>query len=246
MTNYTKQILFIDIETCSLFQDFSELSSKSKLLWAQKCKWFLRDKMKQEHDEAAHRELYRSKAAIYAEFGKVICISVAFTSHRNGVECLEYWSFCHTNERLILQSFACFLTEHPELKYFCGHNIREFDIPYLARRYSVHGLCIPRMLNLRGKKPWEVKHLIDTMEWWKFGDYKNYTSLQLLAEIFNLGDPKATISGADIHELYWEQNALDRIKSYCENDVRTVFKLYHCMGPNSSEESAYNLYSLYA
>lgn len=246
MTKYKKNILYIDIETCSLYSDFYKLSDREKMLWAAKCKTFIKSYDDFEGQKTVLTELYKSKAGIYAEFAKVLCISVAFISTENNEEKLIIFSFCNSNESLVLQSFAYFLTQHPELKYFCGHNIREFDIPFLARRYSIAGIPIPYMINLRGKKPWEIKHLLDTMELWKFGDYKNYTSLQLLAAIFNLDDPKQNISGADVHDVFWGEKDLDRIKIYCEQDVKTVFQLYNRMCPEFSDESLEMHYAIYS
>ena len=106
----------------------------------------------------------------------------------------------------------------------CGHNAKEFDFPYIARRMIIHGLKVPAKLNLMGKKPWEVPHL-DTMEMWKFGDYKHYTSLKLLTHILQIPSPKDDISGADVAQVYYRDNDIDRIARYCEKDVVAVAQI---------------------
>jgi uncharacterized protein YprB with RNaseH-like and TPR domain len=108
--------------------------------------------------------------------------------------------------------------------YLCAHNGKEFDYPYLIRRILINGLEVPSILNLSGKKPWEVNH-IDTMELWKFGDYKHYTSLELLATVFGISSPKDDINGSDVGRVYWQENDLQRIVKYCQKDVVTIVNL---------------------
>lgn len=218
---HIEQLLFIDIETVSGVYAFSDLSESTQSLWSKKTRFL------QERDGLSAEDLYE-KAAIYAEFGKVVCISTAFEYQSAGEAKLRVKSFADTDEKKVLLEFAEMLNSHfsGNDKFLCGHNVKEFDAPYLARRMVIHGIELPLMLNTPGKKPWEVNH-VDTMELWKFGDYKHYTSLNLLANIFGIPTPKDDISGADVGRVYWEEKDLDRIKTYCEKDTVTVAHLMH-------------------
>ena len=215
------QILFIDIETVPGVYSFSDLSESLQELWA------LKTRFTQERDGLTAEEAY-DKAGIYAEFGKIICISTAVEYKSEGVSKLRVKSFYGDDEKELLSEFGAMLTKYfnGADKYLCGHNVKEFDAPYMARRMVVHGLELPKMLDTPGKKPWEVTHL-DTMELWKFGDYKHFSSLNLLANIFGIPTPKDDISGADVAKVYWEDKDLERIKVYCEKDTITVAHLMH-------------------
>lgn len=215
------QILFIDIETVSGVFKFDDLGENMQELWSLKTRFL------QERDSLTAKELY-DKAAIYAEFGKIVCISTAFEYQDKGISKLRVKSFYGDDEKQLLSEFAEMLNKHFSGvdKYLCGHNVKEFDAPYLARRMIINGIDLPKMLDTPGKKPWEVSH-IDTMELWKFGDYKHFSSLNLLANIFGIPTPKDDISGADVGRVYWEENDLVRIKTYCEKDTITVAHLMH-------------------
>lgn len=217
-------ILFLDIETVGTVADYADLDERWQGLWQKKAAYFLKA---DESKTAAN--LFREKAAIYAEFGKVVCISFGFLhGHENDLN-LKVKSIAGHDERLVLYEFASFLQNHysdlPREK-LCGHNIREFDIPYLCRRMIKHGVNLPDALNLSGKRPWEVKHLIDTLELWKFGDFKNYTSLDVLAAVFDIETPKDDIDGSMVHPTYYDEQNLDRIVTYCEKDVLTTARVY--------------------
>ena len=162
------------------------------------------------------------KAGVYAEFAKVICISVGFFNEKE----FRIKSFYHEDEKQLLKDFAGLLNKHFNRKehLLCAHNGKEFDFPFLCRRMLINGVKLPKTLNLAGKKPWEVQH-IDTMELWKFGDYKNFTSLNLLAHIFNIPTPKDDIDGSDVARVYWEEKNIQRIVTYCQKDVLTVARL---------------------
>lgn len=221
------QILFVDIETVSeqqhldaldpQFQDFWELKA-SRLGGARDLPW--------SHDLAV--QLYEQKAAIYAEFGRVVVIAVAVLHLREGQWHLRTKSFAHDSEKDVLCAFSLLLNEyadkHPGNFYICGHNIKEFDIPYLCRRMIINGLPLPDLLDMSGKKPWETP-LLDTMEMWKFGDFKNYTSLALLAHVLKVPGPKEDMSGSDVGDVYWKERDLQRIAIYCEKDVTTVAQI---------------------
>ncbi len=209
-------VLFLDIETVSQFPDFSELDDKFKYLWGKKA-----EQLKRNNPDATADKLY-SSAGIYAEFGKIVCLSCGYA---NGKE-FRIKSFYGDDEKILLEEFADLLDKHYNNNYslLCAHNGKEFDFPYIARRMLVNGIKLPEIINLAGKKPWEVRH-IDTMELWKFGDYKHYTSLELLAALFNIPTPKDDIDGSMVGHVYWVEKDLDRIVTYCQKDVITITQL---------------------
>lgn len=209
-------ILFLDIETVPQTFHYNELDETTQTLWNKKSEYIQKSK------EISAEEAYE-KAAIYAEFGKVVCISAGYF-HKNE---FRLTSFAGDNEQQLLSGFAKLVDTHfnKNQHYLCAHNGKEFDFPYLGRRMLLNRVALPASLNLAGKKPWEVKHL-DTMELWKFGDYKHYTSLNLLAHIFNIPTPKDDITGADVGRVYYEENDLARIITYCQKDVVTTARLY--------------------
>jgi 3'-5' exonuclease len=213
--------LFIDIETAPMARSYNELNEAFKNLWSEKF-----SKRLAEHETID--EQFFNNAGIYAEFGKVICISVGMLKKDDaGAQNIRIRSFSGDEERAVLSDFAEMLNKHysDRSKYFfCGHNINEFDIPFLCRRMLVNGIRLPAILDIAGLKPWEVKN-IDTMQHWKFGDYKSYTSLKLLAALFNIPTPKDDISGKDVGRVYWHEKNPERIKIYCQKDVLTVAQL---------------------
>lgn len=209
-----KQILFLDIETVPQLHKYKDASEKIKALWNKKAKHLIKENQ-------TPKEVWQ-KAGIFAEFGKIICISVGFISNNQ----LRLKSFYGNNEKKILIEFRTLLeTSYNKNNHFlCAHNGKEFDYPYIARRMLINGINIPKILDLAGKKPWEVQHL-DTLELWKFGDYKHFTSLELLTEIFNIPTPKDDIDGSMVAKVYYEDNDIDRIVKYCEKDVVAVVQL---------------------
>jgi predicted PolB exonuclease-like 3'-5' exonuclease len=217
-----ENILFLDIETVPMVSEYEELPEKFKPLWNRKAEII----KKAEKDTA---ETLFERAGIYAEFGKIICISVGYIKTKGTKESIRIKSFFGDDEKMILQDFISLLENHFSKKnsLLCAHNGKEFDYPYIARRMLINGLKIPDILDLSNKKPWEIPHL-DTMELWKFGDYKNYTSLDLLAAVFNITSPKIDICGADVAGIYWKDKDLKRIVNYCQNDVLTVARLFMC------------------
>lgn len=224
-------ILFLDIETVPGYAEFEELNEEMQELWGMKCRTLLRRPAEEEisYDEMA--ELFRVRAGIYAEFAKIVCISVGFLTKQPGTNepLLRLKSFSSHVEASLLDDFSEILARHfnnPDKFAICGHNIREFDIPYICRRMLINQLPLPKMIDIAGKKPWETKHLLDTLEMWKFGDIKNYTSLRLLTAVFDIPSPKDDISGADVAGVYWEERDLDRIATYCEKDVLATVQLY--------------------
>ena len=214
-------ILFIDIETVSQTNDYDSLSERIKTQWARKSSYLNKD------HEKSPEDIYHDKAAIFAEFGKVITIGLGyFTPNVEGEMTLRLTSIANDDENLLLQEFIEVLSNFDQDKLqLCGHNGKEFDFPYLCRRMLVNGLKLPYSLDTSGKKPWEVNH-IDTMEMWKFGDWKHYTSLDLLASIFGIASSKEGIDGSQVGKTYYEENDLDKIAQYCMRDVAVTAQLY--------------------
>jgi len=217
------KVLFLDIETVPEYNSFQDLSQVKQKLWEQKSAY--KRKYEAKDGEEITAEAYYENAGIWAEFGKIICISVGYFNVSVHEEDYEFRikSYYGDDEKDILKEFADLLNNYFNTpnQLICGHNIKEFDIPYMARRLLINGLALPRILNLFGKKPWEVPHL-DTLELWKFGDYKHFTSLKLLTEILGIASPKDDIDGSQVREVYYNDQDLERIVKYCEKDVIAV------------------------
>ena len=214
-----EDLLFIDIETVSGEPEFEKTSSKMQELWEKKSNYF-RDK-----DQSAS-DVY-ARAGIYSEFGKVVCISTGVIVRSGGEKHFKVKSYYGHDEKKLLAEFGEMLDRFcsKPTKNLCAHNGKEFDFPYIARRMLINGLKLPKALDIAGKKPWEIK-FIDTMELWKFGDYKNYTSLALLCEIFNIQTPKDDIDGSMVGHVYWQENDVERIAIYCEKDILATAQLF--------------------
>jgi hypothetical protein len=214
-------ILFLDIETVSQYATFDEVPEEWKGLWRHKAEVLLRDKQ-----PVVPEDIY-GRAAIYAEFGKIICISCGYLSGSGTDKRLTLKSFYGDDEKILLGQFSEMLRKWGSdgQRYLCAHNGKEFDFPYLCRRMIIHRMAIPPMLNLSGKKPWEIPH-IDTMDLWKFGEYKSFISLNLLAHALGVPTPKDDIDGSQVGDVYWSQRDLPRIVTYCQKDVATVAQVY--------------------
>lgn len=207
-------LMVLDIETVPQYSTYADVPDNLKVLWDKKTLY--------NRKEETAENFYKS-AGIWAEFGKIICISVGiFTGGKNTG--LRIKSFAGDDEREVLISFCKMLKGQPNTLVLCAHNGKEFDFPYLCRRMLIHGLMLPSQLEIAGKKPWEINHL-DTMELWKFGDYKSYTSLNLLTTIFNIPTPKDDIDGSMVGDVYWKDNQLERICIYCQKDVVATAQL---------------------
>ncbi|MGB5553289.1 MAG: 3'-5' exonuclease [Flavobacteriaceae bacterium] len=225
-----EHILFLDIETVPEQADFNALDDAKKELWAHKSQY-------QRKEEFTAEEFY-DRAGIWAEFGKIICISVGYFNFKGDVRTLRTTTF-YGEESKLLKDFKNLIVSHfSQTKHLlCGHNAKEFDFPYIARRMIIHNIELPYKLNLFGKKPWEIPHL-DTMELWKFGDYKHFTSLKLLANILGIPSPKQDIDGSMVRQVYYEEKDLDRIINYCELDVVTTAQVFlRLRGDKLLEES---------
>jgi DNA polymerase elongation subunit (family B) len=208
-------LLVIDIETVPQYGTHEEMPDHFKKLWDLKTQYQRKDETPEE---------YYQRAGIWAEFGKIVCISAGvFTKGKNNTG-LRIKSFAGHDEKELLINFSKMLFSQPPNLVMVAHNGKEFDFPYICRRLLINGLPFPPQLQLAGKKPWEIIHL-DTMELWKFGDYKNYTSLNLLTAIFDIPTPKDDIDGSMVGHVYWNENQLDRICIYCQKDVVATAQL---------------------
>ncbi|MCA0131361.1 3'-5' exonuclease [Winogradskyella alexanderae] len=212
-----ENILFLDIETVPETENFNDLDAIKQNLWEAKSQY-------QRKDEFTAEEFY-DRAGIWAEFGKIICISVGYFKLNGEERTFRVTSF-HGEEEKILKDFKNLVIAHfsQNKHLLCAHNGKEFDFPYIARRMIIHNIQLPYKLNLFGKKPWEVPHL-DTLELWKFGDYKTYTSLKLLTNVLGIPSPKDDIDGSEVYRVYYEEKNIDRIINYCEKDTVAVAQI---------------------
>src|SRR5690554_2437833 len=213
-----EHILFLDIETVPQHQHFNDLDDTSKMLWELKSQY-------QRKEDISAEEFY-DRAGIWAEFGKIVCISVGYFALKGDIRNFRVTSF-HGDEVKILKDFKTLLETHfnKPNHLLCAHNGKEFDFPYIARRMIINGIEIPYKLDLFGKKPWEVPHL-DTLELWKFGDYKTFTSLKLMTHVLGIPSPKDDIDGSQVGSVYYEEKDIDRIIVYCEKDTIAVAQIF--------------------
>jgi predicted PolB exonuclease-like 3'-5' exonuclease len=210
-------IVFLDIETVPVKSSFDELDPESQALWDKKSSNFRKE-------EQTAGDVYQ-RAGIYAEFGKIICISVGMLKDKNPYG-FRLKSFFGDNEKVLLSEFSAMITKFSKNReaLLCAHNGKEFDYPFIARRMIINSMPIPEILDNAGKKPWEIK-LLDTMDLWKFGDYKSYTSLELLSSILGFPSPKDDIDGSMVADIFWQEHDLKRIVTYCEKDVLAVARI---------------------
>jgi len=215
-----KNVLFLDIETVPCSPSYENLDITFQTLWSEKTAW-------QRKEEYTPAEFYKLKAGVMAEFAKIICISVGYLFAEKNENHFRIKSFYGDDEKQIITDFNELLNAQFNKKQhqLCAHNGKEFDFPFIARRTLINGLKIPALLDIAGKKPWDVNHL-DTMELWKFGDYKHYTSIKLLAALFNIQTPKDDIDGSQVSDVYWNDKDIERIKKYCQKDTLTVAQIF--------------------
>ena len=213
-----ENILFLDIETVPVQETFNQLDTEMQHLWEHKTFY-------QRKDEFTAEEFYE-RAGIWAEFGMIVCISVGYFIIKGDIRSFRVTSF-FGDEKKILKDFVNLLNNHFNLPHqvLCGHNAKEFDIPFIARRMVINQIDIPEKMNLFGKKPWEIPHL-DTLELWKFGDYKHYTSLKLLTKILDIPSPKGDIDGSQVAKVFYIDKDIDRIINYCEKDTVAVAQIF--------------------
>lgn len=209
-----EKILFIDIETVPIVYQYGDLDEIKKDLWNKK--W--------QYNKDISPEIQYNKAGIYAEFAKVVCIGFGFYSQRK----YHINTIADADEKKVLSRFGDLLKKqfNTDSHVLCAHNGKEFDFPFLCRRHLIANLPLPKLLQIQGKKPWEIKH-IDTMELWKFGDIKNFSSLNLLANIFDIPSPKDDMDGSMVAKTFYEDNDLPRIEKYCKKDVITLTRVYN-------------------
>jgi len=209
------EVLFLDIETVPQKENWNQLSKETQELFEKKTQY--------QRKEEFTPEAFYGRAGIWAEFGKIICISVGYFVDVEKSKQLRLTSFFGDDEQALLTDFKVLLDKNfvKKSNVLCAHNGKEFDFPYIARRMIVHQITLPEKLNLFGKKPWEVPHL-DTLELWKFGDYKHYTSLKLLTSILGIPSPKDDIDGSEVAQVYYQEKNLQRIVAYCEKDTVAV------------------------
>lgn len=218
--------LIIDIETVPLTKDWEELPAALQKHWEYKVQFLHIPEQEKEHPY----ECFSRRAGIYSEFGKVVCVGLGFIDARQGQENLHIRlkSIYDHDEKKLLHNFcelvSAFEQQNKEV-IFCGHNIKEFDLPYLCRRMLINGLSLPKCLKMNGLKPWQVAHK-DTMELWRFGDYKHYTSLDLLAAVLGVNSSKTDMDGSMVGHAYWQENDLESISSYCLQDIYTTAMVY--------------------
>ncbi len=225
------KMLFLDIETVRSHKSYDELSEGMHKMWEHKA-----ESIKIKDEDPANpwtpEMKFLERAAIYAEFGRIVCISVGYI-HWEGEEAqIKVKSFFDIDEVKILQGFKQML-ESPRIQgwQLCAHNGKEFDFPYLCRRFLINKIVLPRLLQIQGKKPWETP-FVDSMELWKFGDYKSYTKLELLCATFGIPSPKSDMDGSMVGEVFWNEADVERIARYCEQDVvatAQVLLAYSCM-----------------
>ena len=214
-----EKVLFLDIETVPQYGNWDEMDESLQKLWDKKT-------LHQRKDDFTAEGFYKERGGIMAEFGKIICISVGILDKSDKI---MIKSFAGDDEKKLLEEFGE-IFNRPKLRdvILCAHNGKEFDFPWIARRFLINGMQPPKPFQLFGKKPWEIPHL-DTMELWKFGDYKSYVSLELLANVFGLPTPKDDIDGSMVASMYWIEKDLFRIVQYCEKDVLTLANVFRRM-----------------
>lgn len=215
------KVLFLDIETVPMARSWSDLDTTTAKLFTEKTRW------EQERNGRSAEELYKERGGILAEFGRIICIGAGSLHMENRAWKLRVTSYHGHDELELLERFCELLNKHynTDDHWLCAHNGKEFDFPWIARRCIVHGIRLPRLLDIGGLKPWEVGHL-DTMNLWSFGDRKHFTSLALLTHLLAIPTPKDDITGADVARVYYEEQDLERIARYCRKDVAATVQLY--------------------
>ena len=236
-----EKILFLDIETVPQTESLDNLPPELRLLWKEKFNTIKLRMPEKYETETTAEEGYKKSAGIYSEFGKVVCSSVGFIYFKDKEMYIKVKSFAGDDEIQLLNDFAAMMEKQPQY-YLCGHNIKEFDIPFLCRRMLVNGITIPLSMNVAGKKPWETT-FIDTLELWRFGDYKNYTSLRLLTAIFGIPTPKDDIDGSMVADVYYNEKNIKRISNYCEKDVVATIRLYLSKKKKKTSDDAHIEYA---
>lgn len=214
------KILFLDIETVQQTAELSELSPAMQHLWTEKFEAIRRRMPDRYAPDASAEFAYQNGGGIYSEFARIVCISVGIIYHKNGEMRMRTTSYAGNDEVKILTDFSELINKFMAKsdRLICGHNVKEFDVPFICRRMLINGLPLPKKLDLAGRKPWDTP-LLDTMELWRFGDYKSFTTLKLLCEIFGVPTPKDDIDGSQVASVFYNERDVARIATYCEKDV---------------------------
>jgi len=222
-----QKIMFLDIETVPQTSDFSELTGELAHLWEDKFAVIQKRMPEKYTEETTAADAFNNSAGIYSEFGKIVCISVGFIHFQENEMNFRTKSFSGSDEKLLLTDFIQLILKFCTTKEqtLCGHNIKEFDIPFICRRLLINGLQLPPIFQISGKKPWEIS-FIDTLELWKFGDYKNYTALKLLTAVFGIPTPKDDIDGSQVAHVFYKEKDIDRISLYCQKDVLATAQVF--------------------
>lgn len=235
MNSALQKIMFIDIETVPQTAEFNELPEEMQHLWEEKFALLQRKTPEKYGEETTVAEGYATNAGIYSEFGRIVCISVGFIYFKENQMYFRTKSFAGKDEMKLLTEFIELINKFfttPEHN-FCGHNIKEFDIPYICRRILINQLPLPKVLQLNAKKPWEV-NLLDTLDFWKFGDFKNFASLKLLTAVFGIPTSKDDIDGSQVAHVFYVEDDLPRIATYCQKDVLATAQVWLKMNGQST------------
>lgn len=214
-------ILFLDIECVSGKASFNEINDSFQTLWNTKAAQLYRNDPEIPDSETSYKE----KAGIFAEYGKIVCISVGIMVESDQGWQVRLKSFADHDESVLLAQFAELMNKNRRIKYLCGHNLKEFDVPYICRRYVANLMPLPRLFDVSGKKPWDLDYILDTMHMWRFGDNRAYIKLSALTALFDIPSPKDDIDGSEVGRVYWEENDLERIAVYCQKDVLAVVQV---------------------
>lgn len=221
-----KKILFIDIETVPQTASYADLTDEMQHCWDEKFAQ-LSARQPEKFTEKTSAQSFEQNAGIYSEFGRIVCISAGFIFENNGKTSFRVTSFAGIDEHKLLTDFKNLLQKFCKTSAhtICGHNIKEFDVPYLCRRMIINKVYLPKILQIAGKKPWEIPFL-DTFDMWKFGDMKNYTALKLLTTVLGIPTPKDDIDGSMVAEVFYKENDLERIATYCQKDVIATAQVF--------------------
>lgn len=215
------KILFLDIETVGVQPDWESLVKHNEALSFQFENYF--DWFQKRFPEDADKgvgQMFVNRAALVPEFARIACVSVAFVTDKGEV---RMQSFSQSDEKELLLEVQKLLFKVGELGFFlCGHNVKGFDIPMLAKRMIINGILPPQILPGHDTKPWEIK-AFDTKEFWQYGGYGSIASLELMCVCLGVESSKTMeVTGNKVHEAYWVKKDIDGIVKYCEKDVSVL------------------------
>jgi len=220
-----ESIIFLDIETVSLFPNLLLADDATKKEWARKIM-----KTNPTITPALLDDTYKEQAALHPEFSFITCISVGMVKGGK-VYIKNIFGFDHDEERtleIFCETMQKIIEKMERLQpKLCAHFGKGFDYPFISKRMLVHGMTIPNILDSYGKKPWEITNL-DTHEIWKMGGF-NSASLSAIAHAFGIPSPKDDIDGSQVGHVYWVDSKIDRIATYCAKDVFALINIFRCM-----------------